>query len=74
MKVVTVGNMGYISPVVSRHLHKNYPPAISIGFDARFFAQCLMVRGSFPERLLDPQCFDDVRSINRSTLKGWMPL
>lgn len=70
MKVLIVGNMGYISPVVLRHLRKNYPPAIVIGFDTRLFAQCLMVGGSFPEHLLDQQCFDDVRSINRSTLKG----
>lgn len=54
MKVLIVGNMGYIGPVVLRHLRKSYPPAILIGFGTRFFAQCLMARGSFfSEHLLD---------------------
>ena len=41
MKVLIVGNMGYIGPVVLRHLRKGYLQAILIGFDTRFFAQCL---------------------------------
>ncbi len=70
MKVLIVGNMGYIDPVVLRHLRKSYPPAILIGFDTGFFTQCLMVRGPFPRHLLDQQCFGDVHSIDRSIIKG----
>ncbi len=70
MKVLSVGNMGYFGPVVLRHLRKGYPQAILLGFDTGFFAQCLMARGPFPEYLLDQQCFGDVRSMDRSILKG----
>jgi nucleoside-diphosphate-sugar epimerase len=70
MKVLIVGNMGDIGPAVLRHLRKGYPPAILIGFDSGFFAQCVMARGPFPECLLDQQCFGDVRSMDRSILKG----
>jgi UDP-glucose 4-epimerase len=39
MKVLIVGNMGYIGPMVLRHLCKSYLPAIVIVFDTGFFTR-----------------------------------
>jgi hypothetical protein len=36
MKVLVVGNMGYVGPVLTRHLRRAYPHATLIGFDAGF--------------------------------------
>jgi len=70
MKVLIIGNMGYIGPVVVRHLRKLYPQAMLFGFDAGFFAQSLMTAGPFPEHQLDRQYFGDVRSIDSAILDG----
>lgn len=70
MKVLIVGNMGYIGPVVLRHLRKAYPQAMLYGFDAGFFAHCLMTAGPLPEHQLDRQYFGDVRSADPSIFDG----
>ena len=35
MKVLVVGNMGYVGPVLTKHLRLAYPQASLIGFDYR---------------------------------------
>ena len=39
MKVLIIGNMGYIGPMVLRHLCNSYLSAIVIVFDTGFFTQ-----------------------------------
>lgn len=47
MKILIVGNMGYVGPVLTRHLRLAYPRAEIIGFDSGLFAHCLI--GSGPD-------------------------
>ncbi|BFU93482.1 MAG: UDP-glucose 4-epimerase [Nitrospira sp.] len=66
MKILVLGNMGYVGPVLTRHLRQAYPQASLIGFDAGLFAHCLIGFTPLPEVYLDTQVFGDVRSIDEN--------
>jgi nucleoside-diphosphate-sugar epimerase len=61
MKIVILGNMGYVGSVVTQHLRKEYPSSTIIGFDTGYFASCLTNVNHIPERELDQQYFGDIR-------------
>jgi dTDP-D-glucose 4,6-dehydratase len=61
MRILITGNMGYVGPVLVRHLRTVLPQAELIGYDAAFFADCLTTSEGLPETLLDAQYFGDVR-------------
>jgi nucleoside-diphosphate-sugar epimerase len=63
--------MGYIGPVLAAHLRTAFPDSLLVGFDAGFFAGCLMEPSDFPERILDCQHFGDVRRFPREILGGF---
>jgi nucleoside-diphosphate-sugar epimerase len=71
MRILVTGNMGYVGPVVVRHLRKVMPSAFIAGYDSGFFAHCLTTKSEMPERLLDVQHFGDVRSITTDDLAGF---
>lgn len=68
MKILITGNMGYIGPVLAKHLRAVMPNAHLIGFDSGFFGHCLTGAEQLPERLLDEQYFGDVRELPDSLL------
>lgn len=70
MKVLIVGNMGYVGPVLAKHLRRAYPHAMLMGFDAGLFAHCLIGSDPLPEIVLDRQIFGDVREITEDVLVG----
>lgn len=70
MKVLIVGNAGYIGPVVGAHLRRVQPESKLIGYDTGFFAQCLTPSGVAPERVLDSQEWGDVRQFPVQLLAG----
>ncbi len=55
--------MGYVGPVVVRHLRQVMPDSTLVGFDAGYFGTCLTTSGTLPEALLDIQHFGDVRHL-----------
>lgn len=69
MKILLVGNMGYVGPVLSQHLRQTYPDAVLIGFDAGLFAHCLLGAVALPEIVLDRQIFGDVRHLDKAVLE-----
>ena len=71
MKILVVGNMGYIGPAVVRELARRHPLAIPHGYDNAYFAHCLTGAESLPERLLQRQWFGDVREISAEMLAGY---
>ena len=71
MRILITGNMGYVGPVLVRHLRKVMPSAFIAGYDSGFFAHCLTTTRDLPERLLDAQRFGDVRSISSGNLEGF---
>jgi nucleoside-diphosphate-sugar epimerase len=63
MKILITGNLGYVGPVVARHLRLAYPDARLIGFDSAFFALSTTGAMELPERVLDEQHFGDIRDV-----------
>ncbi|HTH56737.1 MAG TPA: SDR family oxidoreductase [Cyclobacteriaceae bacterium] len=70
MKILILGNMGYVGPLVVERLRMSYPISTIIGFDTGFFASCLTNADFLPERKLDAQYFGDVRRFPESLLQG----
>jgi nucleoside-diphosphate-sugar epimerase len=70
MRVLITGNMGYVGPVLVRHLRNVMPRAYLAGYDSGFFAHCL-TSSDLPERLLDRQHYGDVRDIATADLEGF---
>lgn len=68
MKILITGNMGYVGPVLTRHLRKTILNAKIYGYDQGYFAHCLTGSSIFPETLLDRQYYGDVRNISDEIL------
>ena len=71
MRILISGNMGYVGPVVVRHLRACWPTATLVGADRGWFAHCLSDPRSLPETLLDQQWFVDVRDLGPRELAGF---
>jgi nucleoside-diphosphate-sugar epimerase len=70
MKILITGNMGYIGPLVVKHLRTSRPDAKLIGLDLGFFANCLTNGVILPECDMDIQYFQDVRDVVEAQLDG----
>ncbi len=70
MKILIVGNLGYVGPSVVRQLRNTYPTATLIGFDIGYFAHCLTNPAISPEIDLNQQVFGDIRNFPEPLLKG----
>lgn len=68
MRVLVIGNMGYVGPVAIGEMRSRWPHATLIGLDTGYFAHCLTTAGTFPELLLDEQIFADVRRFGAGSL------
>jgi UDP-glucose 4-epimerase len=71
MRILIAGNMGYVGPVVVRHLRKTHPDYVIDGFDTAFFGHCLTGVSQVPERNLDNQFYGDVRDISPEMVAGY---
>jgi nucleoside-diphosphate-sugar epimerase len=70
MRILIVGNLGYIGPVIVRHLRHVLPNAELIGYDIGYFGHCLTDAERLPESFLDSQIFGDIRTFPDSLLAG----
>jgi nucleoside-diphosphate-sugar epimerase len=70
MKILITGNLGYVGPVVARHLRLGHPNAHLVGYDSAFFALSNTGAAVLPERVLDEQHYGDVREIPEALLSG----
>ncbi len=70
MKILITGNLGYVGPIVTRHLRQVQPDAELVGFDSAFFALSTTGASVLPERVLDEQHFGDVRELPERLLEG----
>lgn len=71
MKILIIGNMGYVGPAVVHELATRHPSAILHGYDTAYFAHCLTGAHYIPERYLERQLFGDIRSISVEMLEGY---
>lgn len=70
MRILITGNMGYVGPVLVRHLRSTVPNAELIGYDAGFFGHSLTRNAGLPETMLDRQVYGDTREIPMGLLEG----
>lgn len=71
MRILVLGNMGYVGPAVIRELTARHPQAIVHGFDNAYFAHCLTHAQVLPEQRLAQQFFGDVRDLSPQFLEGY---
>src|SRR3954467_10944263 len=70
MRILIVGNLGYVGPVVVQHLRSQFPRAELIGFDTGLFAHCLTGTGQLPEIALNEQSHGALPDFPPSLLRG----
>jgi nucleoside-diphosphate-sugar epimerase len=70
MKILVTGNMGYLGPVLIRHLKQQNHAYDITGFDTGYFASCLIDDRILPEIYLNNQVFGDVRNIPEQIFSG----
>jgi nucleoside-diphosphate-sugar epimerase len=69
-RILITGCMGYVGPILIRHLREAFPHAQLIGFDTGFFAHNLTGAKRLPESLLDIMHFGDIRHFPAELLDG----
>lgn len=70
-KILVTGNMGYIGPVLLKHLNSSAHCEYEvIGYDTGYFAHCITTLEGLPERFLHAQYFGDLREFDSSLLAG----
>lgn len=70
MKILITGNMGYVGPVLVKHLRKIFPDGKLTGFDNGYFGHCLTGTSLLPESRMDAQYFGDVRNFPKDLFEG----
>ncbi len=70
MKILITGNLGYLGPIVCKHLREAFPQAHLVGFDSGYFSDCLTVPTVSSQELPHEQILGDIRSIPDGLLKG----
>ena len=70
MRVLITGNLGYIGPVLDKHLNRSQVGMEIVGFDSGFFAHCLTNAGRLPECRIKTQHFGDMRHFSSELLEG----
>lgn len=71
MKVLIIGNLGYIGPIVVKHFRSTYPDSFLAGYDIGYFIQDNTYNGIAGDTLLDVQYFGDVRNFDGQILSGF---
>ena len=70
MKILIIGNEGYIGPIVGYSIKQNHIHSWVAGFDIGYFAHTITAQ-EFPERNIDVQYRGDVREFPEDLLKGF---
>ncbi|MGD9930788.1 MAG: NAD-dependent epimerase/dehydratase family protein [Mangrovibacterium sp.] len=70
MKILVIGNMGYVGPGTVSQLRSTYPDAELIGYDMGYFANHLTDAEFLPEVKLNQQIIGDVRQFPAGILEG----
>jgi nucleoside-diphosphate-sugar epimerase len=69
MNILITGNLGYIGPIVSKHLKNTDRSTFITGLDNAFFAHCLTAPSFSPEAYVDVQYKMDVRHVDSGFLR-----
>lgn len=70
MKILVTGNLGYIGPVLGRHIKGHFLSSKLYGMDAGLFSGCVTTNGRLGDTYYDIQYHKDVRDISVKDLEG----
>ena len=68
MKILIIGNLGYVGPELVTYLRRNHNNFKLIGYDIGYFMNCYTTTSISPETRLDQQYYGDVRKFDESIL------
>ena len=71
MKILIIGNLGYVGPMLVKHLTAGYKEAFIAGYDIGYFVQDYTYNGISGDILLNNQYYGDVRQFDGEILKGY---
>ena len=71
MKILIIGNLGYIGPMVAKHFRATHRASYIAGYDIGYFIQNYTANGVVGDTLLDKQYFGDVRNFDADILKSF---
>lgn len=71
MKILIIGNLGYIGPMVVKHFKAQHKDAFVAGYDIGYFVQNYTYNGISGDILLNKQYYGDVRHFDSDILKGF---
>lgn len=66
MKILICGNLGYVGPVVSRHLKLKFPRSELTGLDTGYFSSRISQFGRMGDTYCDVQLYKDIRDVSES--------
>ena len=69
-KVIVLGNLGYIGPILVQHLRSLSKNLEIIGYDTGFFQGCLLNPEHNYDRYLSQQIYGDIRLFNNKILEN----
>jgi nucleoside-diphosphate-sugar epimerase len=70
-RILIVGNLGYIGPIVVKHFKTNHPNTFIAGYDIGYFIQNYTPNGIAADVLLNTQYYGDVRNFDDQILKNF---
>lgn len=68
-RILILGNLGYIGPILTKHFRSKSENVELIGFDTAFFEGCLLQPEYSYDRYLSTQIYGDIRSFNNALLE-----
>lgn len=71
MRILIIGNLGYVGPVVVKHFRKTYPKSFLAGLDIGIFQNNITANTIIGDSCLDLQYYGDVRNFDNSILKSF---
>jgi nucleoside-diphosphate-sugar epimerase len=71
MRILIIGNLGYIGPIVVKHFKKEHPGSFVAGYDIGYFIQNYTPNGIVGDTLLNRQYYGDVRNFDAAILDGF---
>ena len=71
MRILIIGNLGYIGPIVVKHFKNNHPGSFVAGYDIGYFIQNYTYNGIAGDSLLNKQYYGDVRNFDATILKDF---
>ena len=69
MKILISGNLGYVGPVLTKHLKQSIPVSEITGLDTGYFASRISSLGRIGDTYCNDQIYQDIRDVSFEFIK-----